>query len=113
MNDTEKFIVKQCSEIEALRKASFAASGGWIARPTTPRTNAAMATAYCLPDGGWPNFASQLERELGDENARMNHYRHKWQDAEREIQKLKDTLAALSNARLTDGENQNHETRQD
>ncbi len=28
MDETQKFIVKQSSEIEALRKASFAASGG-------------------------------------------------------------------------------------
>ena len=39
----------------------------------------------------------RLQRELADENARMNHYRHKWQDAEREIQKLKDALAAMPN----------------
>jgi hypothetical protein len=43
-----------------------------------------------------------LERELGDENARVNHYRHKWQDAELEIQKLKDALAALSNKYCVD-----------
>jgi hypothetical protein len=74
----------------------------WTARPETPRTNAAVATTYSLPDGGWPTLAGQLERELGDENARVNHYRHKWQDAELEIQKLKDALAALSNKYCVD-----------
>ena len=49
----------------------------------------------------WVKLARQLERELGDENARMNHYRCKWQDAERVIQKLKEeAAAAVSNTDL-------------